>query len=93
VPVGDLVWIEADGSYARLHTASGTMLHRESLDSLARRLDPTGFIRVHRSAIVAKRVVRHVLRSTAGVHNVVLTNGKRVRASRAGWQLLRDALE
>ncbi len=92
VPIGELVWIEADGSYVRLHGPRGALLHRESLDSLERRLDPAHFIRIHRSALVATRCVRQVLRSAAGRRDVVLSTGQRVPASRAGWHLLREAL-
>ena len=48
VNVSDLHWVEAVGYYVRLHAASTTLLHRESLDSLAARLDPGAFARVHR---------------------------------------------
>src|SRR5262249_51696621 len=55
VSTGDLIieadevdWIEADDYYAAIHTRKQRHLVRESLTSLAHRLDPTRFIRVHR---------------------------------------------
>src|SRR5690348_7351795 len=38
VPVSSIGWIEAVGYYVRLHAADSTLLHRESLESLAARL-------------------------------------------------------
>ncbi|MFZ5636113.1 MAG: LytR/AlgR family response regulator transcription factor [Pseudomonadota bacterium] len=52
VEVDAIVWIEADGDYARLHADGQDHLIRESLNRLMSRLDPGRFVRVHRSAIV-----------------------------------------
>jgi len=89
VPVGDLHWIEAVGYYVRLHAASATLLHRESLDSLAARLDPGTFVRVHRSSIVRVDAIRRTRRTRSGAHEVTLASGQRVAVSRAGWAALR----
>ena len=89
VPVGDVHWIEAVGYYVRLHAASATLLHRESLDSLAARLDPAVFARVHRSSIVRIDAIRRTRRTRSGAHEVTLASGQRVAVSRAGWTSLR----
>jgi two-component system LytT family response regulator len=52
VATEDIEWIEAEGDYASLHVAGRTHLLRESLHQLAASLDPTLFVRIHRSAIV-----------------------------------------
>lgn len=46
-------YVEAQGDYVRLHTAEGSYLVRMSLVSLARRWEPMGFIRIHRSTLVS----------------------------------------
>ncbi|WP_119729693.1 LytR/AlgR family response regulator transcription factor [Thermomonospora amylolytica] len=46
-------YVEAHGDYVRLHTADGSYLVRMSLVSLARRWEPAGFIRIHRSTLVS----------------------------------------
>lgn len=89
VPVSDIHWIEAVGYYVRLHATSSTLLHRESLDSLAARLDPSAFVRVHRSSIVRVDAIRRTRRLRSGSHEVTLASGQRVIASRAGWAALR----
>jgi DNA-binding LytR/AlgR family response regulator len=50
-------WVEADGDYARLHTASGSHLVRIPLSTLADRWRDRGFVRVHRSYLVAVAMV------------------------------------
>jgi len=92
VYVADIVWIEAVGYYARLHTARAALLHRESLESLAARLDAAVFVRIHRGAIVRLDAVRHTTRLKTGSRELTLSTGHRVPVSRAGWTLLRDML-
>ncbi|MFC6886339.1 LytR/AlgR family response regulator transcription factor, partial [Actinomadura yumaensis] len=45
--------VEAQGDYVRLHTAEGSYLVRMPLAALARRWEEAGFIRIHRSTLVA----------------------------------------
>jgi DNA-binding LytR/AlgR family response regulator len=52
VAVDDILWIGGERDYVRLHTSKGIYLWRGALGSLGARLDPSLFIRVHRSAIV-----------------------------------------
>lgn len=46
-------WVEAEGDYARLHSASGAHLVRIPLSTLENRWGEHGFQRVHRSYLVA----------------------------------------
>ncbi|MBC2639682.1 MULTISPECIES: LytTR family DNA-binding domain-containing protein [unclassified Rhodococcus (in: high G+C Gram-positive bacteria)] len=46
-------WVEADGDYARLHTADGSHLVRIPISALETRWANAGFLRVHRSYLVA----------------------------------------
>jgi len=52
VPVSNVLWIEATGNYACIHTASDSHLLRETLAHLEEKLAPHNFIRVRKSAIV-----------------------------------------
>ncbi len=49
----DIRYVIAHGDYARLHTRTGSHLVRASLASLADRWAPAGFVRIHRSTLVA----------------------------------------
>lgn len=65
VPRDSIGWVEAEGDYARLHSASGSHLVRIPLSTLETRWRDYGFQRVHRSYLVALRLVTG-LRSTDG---------------------------
>lgn len=50
-------WVEADGDYARLHTADSSHLVRIPISALEARWADAGFLRVHRSYLVALPLV------------------------------------
>ncbi|MFD5327913.1 LytR/AlgR family response regulator transcription factor [Streptomyces sp. NPDC127092] len=53
VPVDDIAYVEAHGDYARLHTDQGSHLVRIPLSVLEERWADRGFVRIHRSHLVA----------------------------------------
>lgn len=84
VPLDAVRWMEAEGDYIRLHTWDGRAhLLRETMASLAARLDPHAFVRVHRSTIVAARALREVRALGHGDAEVVLDDGTARRVGRA----------
>lgn len=90
VRVADIVWISAADYYAELHTRDGKAhLVRETMQRLETRLDPTIFVRVHRTAIVRVDQVAELRTVGAERTMVVLRDGTRVPLSRSR----RDALE
>ncbi|MEV0592679.1 LytR/AlgR family response regulator transcription factor [Nonomuraea cavernae] len=90
VPQQSVLFVEAQGDYVRLHTVDGSYLLRMSLAALERRWAEAGFIRVHRSTLVA---VRHVneLRFEGG--KVTLTVGtETLQVSRRHSREVRELL-
>ncbi|MDT5073864.1 MAG: hypothetical protein QOH82_3184 [Mycobacterium sp.] len=65
VPRDTIGWVEAEGDYARLHSESGAHLVRIPLSTLESRWRDRGFQRIHRSYLVALRLVVGV-RTTDG---------------------------
>ncbi|MFI2452601.1 LytR/AlgR family response regulator transcription factor [Streptomyces sp. NPDC019539] len=53
VPIDEITYVEAQGDYARLHTAEGSHLVRIPLSTLEERWASRGFVRIHRSHLVA----------------------------------------
>lgn len=92
VSVDELTHITADGSYAELHTADGTHVVRERMKTLAARLDPSKFVRVHRSAIVRIDEIEVILRGGGGDYAVRLEDGTRVSVSRGRIDELQERL-
>ncbi|HSJ13278.1 MAG TPA: LytTR family DNA-binding domain-containing protein [Longimicrobiales bacterium] len=89
----DIHWIEAAGNYVYLHTGTGRYLHRDSLGMLSARLDPTQFVRVHRSAIVNFSFIQQVKPWGGGDYEIRMTSGDRLRLSRHYREAFDRALE
>jgi DNA-binding LytR/AlgR family response regulator len=83
-------YAQAQGDYARLHTASGSHLVRIPLSTLEERWAAAGFVRIHRSTLVALSHVREV-RMEHGRCSVVLDDAE-LQVSRRHTRELRDRL-
>jgi two-component system, LytTR family, response regulator len=75
--VTEILWIEADGDYTRLHTSKQSFLSNKSMNELEQKLNPLLFQRVHRSAIILIAAIKEA----SGPH-VILTNNTIVKVSR-----------
>jgi len=82
VDVDDIVWIKASGNTVRLHLADRAHELRETMATLAARLDPRRFARVHRSAIINIRRVKDIHPWFNGYHVVTMDTGQQLRMSR-----------
>lgn len=90
VPVPEIRYVEAEGDYARLHTATGTHLVRIPLAQLESQWADAGFVRIHRSLLVALPYVSE-LRVDAGRCSVVI-EGVELPVSRRHTRALRERL-
>lgn len=75
--------IEAAGDYMCIYTGDNSLILRETMKDLERRLDPRKFQRVHRSTIVNLDQVRQVRPHTNGECFLVLDSGAEVKVSRS----------
>jgi DNA-binding LytR/AlgR family response regulator len=66
VPRSSVRWVEAQGDYARLHTCEGSHLVRIPLSQLEDRWSDAGFVRIHRSFLVALPLVTELRMSSSG---------------------------
>jgi two-component system, LytTR family, response regulator len=82
VPVDGILWIEAADKYVELHTEERTYLARQTIQKLEESLDPTRFVRIHRSTIVRKAAVRGLHPLFHGDYLVRLDNGTELMLSR-----------
>ncbi len=83
VEVDSIERIEAAGDYMCIYTAENSLILRETMKDLERRLDPRIFQRVHRSWIVNLDQVRQVKPHTNGECFLVLDSGAEVKVSRS----------
>ena len=80
--VEEIDWIEAADNYVRLHAGRESHLLRETMNSLEERLDPSEFLRIHRSAIVNVRRIKELHTLFRGEYEVVLKDGTRLSSGR-----------
>ncbi|GAA1482235.1 LytTR family DNA-binding domain-containing protein [Gordonia sinesedis] len=73
---GEIGWVEAVGDYARLHSASGAHLVRIPLSTLENRWRDVGFLRVHRSYLVAMDMVTGMRAAGTGTLVRIRANGE-----------------
>jgi two-component system LytT family response regulator len=92
VPVDEVDWAEADGDYVKLHAAGKVHLLSSRLHALESALDPTRFLRIHRSVLVNLDRVRELHRDPDGGGHVLLQNDVRLRVARSRWEDLEAAL-
>ncbi|MEU6982028.1 LytTR family DNA-binding domain-containing protein [Streptomyces sp. NPDC046324] len=90
VAVDDIAYVEAQGDYARLHTDGGSHLVRIPLSTLEERWAARGFVRIHRSHLVALARIDE-LRLDGGATSVRL-GGTELAVSRRHARQLRDLL-
>ena len=79
----DRVDVDAAGDYMCIYTGDNTLILRETMKDLEKRLDPRRFQRVHRSTIVNLDLVRQVKPHTNGECFLVLDSGSQVKVSRS----------
>lgn len=83
VDVDSIEHVEAAGDYMCIYTGDNSLILRETMKDLERRLDPKNFQRVHRSTIVNLDQVRQVKPHTNGECFLVLESGAEVKVSRS----------
>ena len=92
VATADVLWVEAAGDYARLHTRGKTFLASQGIGALAERLDPAQFVRVHRSTVVALDALQALERDASGGFTARLVDGAVVRVSRTYADVIRQMM-
>jgi two-component system LytT family response regulator len=82
VPAEQILWIEAQDNYVRIHVADQVYMERARISTYEEGLDPDLFLRVNRSAIVNVRQIQELRSMFKGAYSVILRNGSRISMSR-----------
>jgi two-component system, LytTR family, response regulator len=88
VRMADIEWCEASGNYVRVHVGPQCHLVRDTMSHLESELDPTLFMRIHRSTIVNVDRIQEMHSTFNGEYVVLLRGGTRLTLSRG----YRDAI-
>src|SRR5581483_7306985 len=90
----EIDWLEAAANYVKINVGKQSYLLRKGIGEIADRLDPTQFVRIHRSTIVNIERIKELQPVNSGEYIVVLKDGKELSCSRGyrtGLQQLIDS--
>lgn len=92
VPVEQVEYLQADGDYVTLHVGARQYLLRDALQRLQLQLDPSRFVRIHRSTMVRLDCVAELQPLSNKDALLRLHNGAPLRVSRTYVDALRAQL-
>lgn len=92
VPVQRIDYIEAQDDYVHVYARGQKHVKQQTLGELEALLDPTRFIRVHRSYIVNVESLARVEPYAKDSRVALLKDGARIPVSRAGYERLKGLL-
>jgi two-component system response regulator AlgR len=93
VATGDIDLIEAERDYMRLHVGPRSFLLHETISGLERKLDPSEFVRLHRSTLVRRDRIAGFRHNGAGTWEAQLRDGRWLRVGRTYLANARSILE
>jgi DNA-binding LytR/AlgR family response regulator len=88
--LADILAVQAEGNYVSLRHRTNPYLVHESLSSMAEKLKPYGFIRIHRSVVVNISAVEKIQPLPTGEYRLRVKGGKEYLVTRTYKHNLRD---
>ncbi|MCK8520112.1 LytTR family transcriptional regulator DNA-binding domain-containing protein [Aquimarina sp. D1M17] len=93
VKTKDIEWVESAGNYLKLHVGKSSHLIRETMNAFEQKLNPSEFIRIHRSSLVNIDTI-HNLESWGNTEFIfTLNSGHKVQSGRSYYTLIRQKLQ
>ena len=93
IPVAKLDYVEAQDDYVALVSHGAKHLKQQTIARLEARLDPTRFVRIHRSYIVNFERVARIEPYGKDSRLAILSDGTRLSVSRTGYGRLKSLLD
>jgi hypothetical protein len=88
--VAEIVAVQAEGNYVSLLHPPNPYLLRQSLSSMAEKLRPYGFIRIHRSVVVNIAAVEEIEPLATGEYRLRVRGGNKYLVTRTYKDSLKD---
>jgi DNA-binding LytR/AlgR family response regulator len=82
INLGDVVAVQAEGNYVSFQRNASSHLLRGSISVVAERLEPYGFIRIHRSVLVNTSFVEEIRPYSTGEYGLLVKSGKEYTVTR-----------
>jgi len=92
IPVEDILYLEASDDYVKIHTRNGAFLKNKTMNYFEQVLDPSLFVRTHRSYILNIQQVTRIDPYEKDSHLCILQSGAQVPVSKAGYTKLKTVL-
>jgi two-component system LytT family response regulator len=92
IPLEDIHYLEAADDYVKIHTHNGAFLKNRTMGYFEKTLDPTQFVRTHRSYILNVQQVTRIDPYEKDSHLCILQGGAQVPVSKAGYVKLKQVL-
>jgi two-component system LytT family response regulator len=93
INLSDVVAVHAEGNYVSLQGNGTAYLLRESISAVADRLEPYGFIRIHRSVLVNISFVEEIRPFSTGEYGLRVRGGKEYTVTRTYKKNLKSLAE
>jgi Response regulator of the LytR/AlgR family len=93
VAVTDIHFIQAEGDYVKIHTASNHFIKEQTMKYFEEILPSGKFVRIHRSAIVNTDVISRIELYEKQNYRITLQSGFQLKASASGYRLLKNTLQ
>lgn len=92
LPLEEVDYIQAQADHVAFHHEGRDHLKPQRISELEGQLDPSQFVRVHRSFVVNIAQIQSVERTESDAYALRLRSGKRIPVSRSGYERLRGVL-
>jgi len=93
IPVTEITHIEADDDYVTIHAGKEKYLKEKTMKYMEAHLDPSQFVRIHRSYIVNVNHIARLELYQKETYHVLLKDGTAIRASTTGYKELKQLLQ
>ncbi|HXC03209.1 MAG TPA: LytTR family transcriptional regulator DNA-binding domain-containing protein [Bacteroidia bacterium] len=92
IPIPEIHYFEADDDYVKVQTQEGSYLKNKTMAWFEQALDPSQFVRVHRSFIVQVQQITRIEPYEKDSHLAILKSGARIPVSKTGYPKLKTVL-
>ncbi len=92
IPVTRIIYFEAMDDYVIIHTAEGRFIKQKRMWYLEEVLDPSEFVRIHRSYIVKVNEIKELQQYEKESYIVILNNEVKLKVSKSGYKKLKEVL-
>lgn len=93
IPIDQIIYIESQDDYVMIYTAEGKFLKQQTMKYLEHHLNPSKFIRTHRSYIVNIDTIKQLELYEKTSYLVTLSNGTKLKISDSGYKALKGVMK